>query len=301
MSSMHRTPRTRSLRVSSVAAAAGLATIAGIGTAGSASAADGATWDRVAQCESGGDWSINTGNGFYGGLQFVQGTWAGFGGLDYAPRADLASRAQQIAIAENVLAVQGPGAWPVCSVRAGLTAGGSSAPAPAPVEQQAPQPAAEPVEQAAPAQPAAPAAPVEPAAPAAPVEQAAPAQPAPVQPAPQAAPAQPAPQAAEVAQAVAEHVIERGETTSLIAQSYDSTVSELVALNDLADGGRLIYAGDVMLVPADAVGGGTVTVERGDTLAALAQEHGTTVEALVAANGIADADLIVVGQHLAVG
>ena len=293
------TTRTRSFRVSSVAAAAGLATMAGIATSGAASAADGATWDRVAACESGGDWSINTGNGFYGGLQFVQSTWEGFGGLDYAPRADMASRAQQIAIAENVLAVQGPGAWPVCSVRAGLTAGGSSAPAPAPAEQpaaeQAPEPVQEPVEQTQQSAPAEPAPQQQ-----APVESAAPQQQAPVEQAP-AQPAAPAPQAVEVSQEVVEHVIARGETTSLIARDYGSTVSELVALNDLADGGRLIFAGDVMLVPADGSAGATITVERGDTLAALAQEHGTTVETLVSVNGIADADLIIEGQTLTVG
>jgi hypothetical protein len=71
-------------------------------------------WNGVAQCESGGNWSINTGNGYYGGLQFSQSTWDAFGGGAYAPRADLAARSQQIAIAEKVLAVQGAGAWPVC-------------------------------------------------------------------------------------------------------------------------------------------------------------------------------------------
>jgi hypothetical protein len=71
-------------------------------------------WDAVAQCESGGDWSINTGNGYYGGLQFSQRTWEAFGGAEHAPRADLAGRAQQIAVAEKVLVVQGPGAWPTC-------------------------------------------------------------------------------------------------------------------------------------------------------------------------------------------
>lgn len=85
-----------------------------------ASAAPTSTWDRLAQCEATGNWHINTGNGFYGGLQFTQQTWAGFGGTKFAPRADLASKAQQIAVAERVLNVQGPGAWPVCSVRAGL-------------------------------------------------------------------------------------------------------------------------------------------------------------------------------------
>ncbi|MFJ3305088.1 transglycosylase family protein [Streptomyces sp. NPDC086549] len=95
--------------------------------AGTAGAADAATWNKVAACESSGDWSINTGNGYYGGLQFTQSTWEAYGGTKYAPRADLATREQQIAVAEKVLDGQGPGAWPVCSVRAGLTRDGSAA------------------------------------------------------------------------------------------------------------------------------------------------------------------------------
>jgi peptidoglycan hydrolase CwlO-like protein len=71
-------------------------------------------WNAVAECESGGNWSINTGNGYYGGLQFSPSTWAAFGGTAYAPRADLAAKAQQIAVAEKVLAEQGRGAWPTC-------------------------------------------------------------------------------------------------------------------------------------------------------------------------------------------
>ncbi|MFJ5228959.1 transglycosylase family protein [Kitasatospora sp. NPDC088391] len=101
--------------------------VAGLVAATSASAADVSTWDKVAQCESTGNWSINTGNGFYGGLQFTSSTWAAFGGTAYAPQADQASKAQQIAVAEKVLASQGPGAWPVCSVQAGLTKGGAAA------------------------------------------------------------------------------------------------------------------------------------------------------------------------------
>ncbi|GAA2545198.1 MULTISPECIES: transglycosylase family protein [Streptomyces] len=93
---------------------------------GAAQAADVETWDKVATCESSNDWDINTGNGFYGGLQFTQSTWEAFGGTRYAPRADLATKDQQIAIAEKVLDGQGPGAWPVCSVRAGLTRGGET-------------------------------------------------------------------------------------------------------------------------------------------------------------------------------
>lgn len=71
-------------------------------------------WDAVAQCESGGNWSINTGNGYYGGLQASLSTWNFYGGQEFAARPDLASREQQIAIAEKVLAKQGAGAWPVC-------------------------------------------------------------------------------------------------------------------------------------------------------------------------------------------
>jgi LysM repeat protein len=70
----------------------------------------GTNWDRIAACESGGNWSINTGNGYYGGLQFTQQTWAGAGGLAYAPRADLATPAQQIAIASKLSLSN----WPVC-------------------------------------------------------------------------------------------------------------------------------------------------------------------------------------------
>ncbi|HET9255394.1 MAG TPA: transglycosylase family protein [Pseudonocardiaceae bacterium] len=77
-------------------------------------------WDRVAQCESGGNWGANTGNGYYGGLQFSRGTWRSFGGGAYASTANRATRSQQIAIAEKVLRVQGWRAWPTCSIRAGM-------------------------------------------------------------------------------------------------------------------------------------------------------------------------------------
>ncbi|WP_329130019.1 transglycosylase family protein [Streptomyces sp. NBC_01476] len=87
----------------------------------SAHAASQSVWDKVASCESSGNWNINTGNGYYGGLQFASSTWKSFGGTAYAPRADLATKNQQIAVAEKVLRSQGPGAWPVCSARAGLT------------------------------------------------------------------------------------------------------------------------------------------------------------------------------------
>lgn len=99
--------------------------------AAGANAASSETWDKVAQCESTNNWDINSGNGFYGGLQFTQSTWEAYGGTAYAARADLATKAQQIAVAEKVLDSQGPGAWPVCSGKAGLgqdTAAPQSAP-----------------------------------------------------------------------------------------------------------------------------------------------------------------------------
>ncbi|MGW1172511.1 transglycosylase family protein [Kitasatospora sp. NPDC002543] len=148
--------------------------VAGVGltvpclTSGTASAASVATWDKVAQCESGGNWAINTGNGFYGGLQFTSSTWSAFGGTAFAARADLATKDQQISVAEKVLASQGPGAWPVCSVQAGLTKGGAAAS----VDTSAGSTATKPAQSAKPAAPAAPAAkpaakPAQPQAPAA--------------------------------------------------------------------------------------------------------------------------------------
>lgn len=77
-------------------------------------------WDCVADCESGGRWAVNTGNGFYGGLQFWQQTWEEHGGLAFAPRADLATREQQIRVGEELLGSQGWEAWPVCAKRYGL-------------------------------------------------------------------------------------------------------------------------------------------------------------------------------------
>ncbi|WP_221355244.1 transglycosylase family protein [Streptomyces beigongshangae] len=115
-----------------------IATLAGVTTAAvavplmgatGASAATTSEWDTVAQCESGGNWSINTGNGYYGGLQFSASTWAAYGGTSYAPTADKASKSQQIAVAEKVLAGQGKGAWPSCGVGlSGASTGGGTAP-----------------------------------------------------------------------------------------------------------------------------------------------------------------------------
>ncbi|PBC78088.1 LysM domain-containing protein [Streptomyces sp. TLI_235] len=113
--------RTTAEKAVAVAGVAGVGLAMPLLTAGGAHAAPVSIWEKVAQCESGGNWKINTGNGFYGGLQFTARTWKGFGGARYAPLAHQASKSQQIAVAEKVLATQGPGAWPVCSKRAGLT------------------------------------------------------------------------------------------------------------------------------------------------------------------------------------
>ncbi|MEO6502195.1 MAG: transglycosylase family protein [Jatrophihabitantaceae bacterium] len=113
----------------------------------SADAAPAHNWDGVAQCESSGNWKINTGNGYYGGLQFSYSTWLAFGGGAYASRADLATKAQQIVIAERTLIGQGVGAWPTCG-RYLRTATPVSTRAPAvrtqPAAKPAPRPAATP-------------------------------------------------------------------------------------------------------------------------------------------------------------
>ncbi|KKO81110.1 resuscitation-promoting factor Rpf1 domain-containing protein [Corynebacterium sp. HMSC05D03] len=117
-----------------------------------AAAAPDSDWDRLAQCESGGNWAINTGNGYHGGLQFNAQTWQAYGGGEFAPTANLATREQQIAVAERTLAQQGWGAWPACSASLGL----NSAPtprnvnaAPAPAAPQAPAEAPKAVQEAA--------------------------------------------------------------------------------------------------------------------------------------------------------
>jgi nucleoid-associated protein YgaU len=120
----HRAPSTASKlrrRATTVAAAAGVAAVTPLLAAGPAQA-DSVNWDAIAQCESGGNWSINTGNGYSGGLQFSRSTWLAYGGGQYAPTAGQASRSQQIAVAERTLAGQGIGAWPTCGKRAGSTA-----------------------------------------------------------------------------------------------------------------------------------------------------------------------------------
>jgi len=123
--------RPLSNRVIGLTIAASATLITGASLSPNAQAA-GSVWDGVAACESSGNWAINTGNGYYGGVQFSASTWTAFGGTRYAVSANRASKAEQIAIAQRVLAVQGPGAWPVCGKRAGLTRANGAALAPAP-------------------------------------------------------------------------------------------------------------------------------------------------------------------------
>jgi resuscitation-promoting factor RpfA len=116
----HRAPSTTGRTIARTALAGAVAG-APLLAAAPANAAPDSVWDRVAQCESSGNWNINTGNGFFGGLQFTSSTWRAFGGAQFAGSANQASREQQIIVAERVLAGQGWGAWPVCSRKAGAT------------------------------------------------------------------------------------------------------------------------------------------------------------------------------------
>src|SRR5271156_6799616 len=114
MGGRHRKATASSVTVAKIAFTGAVLGGSGLALAGQASTASDGEWDQVARCESSGNWTINTGNGYQGGLQFAPGTGSAFGGGQYAPAAHLATREQQIAVAEHVLAHQGRGAWPVC-------------------------------------------------------------------------------------------------------------------------------------------------------------------------------------------
>ena len=205
--------------------ATGIATVAGavlVPTA--ANAAPESTWDALAQCESGGNWSINTGNGYYGGLQFSQSTWEAFGGSGNPANA---SKAEQIRVAENTLAGQGWGAWPSCSAQIG--ASGSAEPSSTPVD-AAPQQQAAPAQQAASAQHAAPA------------EQAAP------------APAAPSYELPDVEPSDETVTVESGDTLFGIAEELDieSGWLGIFAVNqDTLEDPDLIMAGQDLILPAE--------------------------------------------------
>ena len=159
MSGRHRKPTTSSFSVAKIAITGAVIGGSSVGLAAGAQAATDNEWEVVAACESSGNWAINTGNGYQGGLQFAPSTWLGFGGGEFASAAHLATRDEQIAVAEKVLAGQGKGAWPVCGR-------GLSGPTPrevTPVEAQPPAEAETPAE--APTDAPAPIAPVAPVAP----------------------------------------------------------------------------------------------------------------------------------------
>ena len=224
-----------------------------------ANAVDGATWDALAQCESGGNWSINTGNGFYGGLQFTQQSWNGVG-MSGSPAN--ATRAQQIEAGERLLAIQGWGAWPACSAKLGLYGKTGAAPTytepttTVAAQSQTQQTYTAPAAQAAPAAPAAQAAPAAVEAPAAaPAAQAAPA----AVEAPAAAPAAPAveaPVAAPVAApkaAAGTYTVVPGDSLSLIASKLGVAggYQAIAAANtDIIYNVDLIFPGQVLNIPA---------------------------------------------------
>ena len=227
-----------------------------------ANAVDGATWDALAQCESGGNWSINTGNGFYGGLQFTQQSWNGVG-MSGSPAT--ASRAQQIEAGERLLAIQGWGAWPACSAKLGLYGKTGAAPTytepttTVAAQSQTQQTYTAPAAQAAPAAPAAQAAPAAveapAAAPAAPVAPAAPAVEAPA--APAAAPAVEAPVAAAPVAApkaaAGTYTVVPGDSLSLIAAKLGVAggYQAIAAANtDIIYNVDLIFPGQVLTIPA---------------------------------------------------
>ena len=223
-----------------------------------ANAVDGATWDALAQCESGGNWSINTGNGFYGGLQFTQQSWNGVG-MSGSPAT--ATRAQQIEAGERLLAIQGWGAWPACSAKLGLYGKTGAAPTytepttTVAAQSQTQQTYTAPAAQAAPAAPAAQAAPAAVEAPAAPVAPAAPAVEAPA--APAAAPAVEAPAAAAPVAApkaaAGTYTVVPGDSLSLIAARLGVAggYQAIAAANtDIIYNVDLIFPGQVLTIPA---------------------------------------------------
>lgn len=201
--------------------AAGLALSATAANAAVPTATSTSTWDALAQCESGGNWSTNTGNGFSGGLQFTDSTWAAYGGTGSAANA---TREQQIAVAENVQASQGWGAWPACAAQLGLSGGGG---APAPSVPVTPAPAEVPVQAAQ-----------------APV-QAASAAVAPVQAEPR--------HAAQVPLSGETYTVAAGDTLSTIAEKLDITGGWQTladANTDTIVDPDLVFEGQVLQLPA---------------------------------------------------
>ncbi|MGW4859148.1 LysM peptidoglycan-binding domain-containing protein [Kocuria palustris] len=233
--------------------------IGGVALLGAAAPAQADQWDQLVECEASGNWNANTGNGFSGGLQFTPQTWAAFGGSGSAANA---SKGEQKAVAERVLAEQGWGAWPSCSQKLGLSGAsgysGAAASTPAPAAET--QVSTQSVETPAPA-PA-------PAAEEAPVAQA---------PAAEA----PAAQAPAAEAPVAEQ-----------APAAEAPVAEQAPVVE--------YTAPAAPVAPQASVAGTYTVVSGDTLGSIADAYGIDWETLYAANTdtVADPNLIFVGQTL---
>jgi LysM repeat protein len=263
----HRAPRyVRTKQVAARVPVAAGATAVGLGILSSpAQAAGNHDWTGVAQCESGGNWHINTGNGFYGGLQFTESTWLGLGGGAFASRADLATPDQQVQIAEKVLASQGIGAWPVCGKH--LT-GGTTPVAAAPAVAKPAPPAPATAKAATPK-----AATPKPATPKAATPKAATPKPATPTPAPVPAGSK-----------------TPGTTTTSTTPRHASDQTAAASTGrHAAPSGRHAAAGDYTVAP-------------GDTLSTIAADHGTTWQALYAQNtGVVggNPDLILPGEVLA--
>lgn len=270
----HRKPSTMKTVAVRTATAGVMVGIPAIAAASPAAAAPTSVWDAVAQCESTNNWSINTGNGYYGGLQFSQSTWNAYGGQEYAPRADLATKAQQIAIAERTLAGQGWGAW-ACADNVGAygsgdpnaTAGGSSDSAPA-----APQPAAQP---------------------AAPVSVSV------------SASGTYTVQAGDTLSGIASRFGTSWQTlfslnSGTISDANVISVGQTIKVTGSAPAAPKAQAAPSAPTPAAK---GSYTVQAGDTLSKIAAAKGTTWEALYALNKgtISDANLIFVGQTIKIG
>lgn len=240
------------------------ATLAGVGVAATAPVASANVWDRLAECESGGNWSINTGNGYYGGLQFSQQSWNAAGGSGSPANA---SKAEQIRVAQNLHSMQGWGAWPSCSNQLGLhgespSAGATSQGSNTGSAQESQQEQA-PAEETAPQQEETQQAPAQEQAPAqqetqeqAPAEQQAPAQQE--APAQDAAPQQEQAPAQETQQEAAPQVeasgetytIQLGDTLKEIADAHGVSLEQLLEVNPEIQDANLIFAGEQLQLPA---------------------------------------------------
>ncbi|WP_218220014.1 transglycosylase family protein [Nesterenkonia sp. Act20] len=214
-----------------------VATLAGAGVIAQAPAASAASqWDQLAQCESGGNWSINTGNGYYGGLQFSQQSWQAVGGSGLPSQA---SKSEQISRAHQLWEAQGWGAWPSCSAQLGLSGnpGGGGSPAPAPEPEPEPAPVQQAPQQQAPAPAPAP-------------------EPAPVQQAPQTeVQSAPAPQSVEQPSSDVQvsgetYTVQSGDSLTSIAAALGVDWNELWSANgDLVEDPNLIFVGDQLKLP----------------------------------------------------